>query len=179
MAWAYIRFRRHARASKCDLTLAVASQTVLGLTGTAALAPLLPPDFAPLVGNRLALSLHGTFGERVVLDALSVEIAAGTLTGDAAFGGSEKAVAARLRANMPELSAIAGLLGNPLSGSASLTAEVTGTESRPALALNLSASGVRVATSGADHAELQISAAPLGALDNPDTRIEFAAKGPR
>jgi autotransporter translocation and assembly factor TamB len=95
-----------------DLTLAVASQTVLGLTGTAALAPLLPPDFAPLVGNRLALSLHGTFGERVVLDALSVEIAAGTLTGDAAFGGSEKAVAARVatassRAATRKLSSVA------------------------------------------------------------------------
>jgi translocation and assembly module TamB len=160
-----------------DVTLAIKDRAVLGLTGTAALAPLLPPDFAPLVGNRPVLSLHGTFGERVVLDALSVEIAAGTLTGDAAFGGSEKAVAAHLRANMPELSAIAGLLGNPLSGSASLTAEFTGTESRPVLALNLSASGVRVATSGAGHVEAQISAAPLGALDNPDTRIEFAAKG--
>ena len=58
-----------------DLMLAVASQTIFGLTGTAALTPLLPPDFAPLIGNQLALSLHGSSGERMVLDALSIEIA--------------------------------------------------------------------------------------------------------
>jgi translocation and assembly module TamB len=160
-----------------DVTLAVASKTIFGVTGNAALAPLLPPDFASLIGNQPALSLHGSSGERVVLDALSIEIAAGTLTGDAAFGGDEKAIAAHLRANVPDLSAIAGLLGNRLSGSASLVAEVTGTESRPAIALNLSGSAVRVGVSGADHVETQVSAAPTGVLDNPDTRIKFAADG--
>jgi translocation and assembly module TamB len=160
-----------------DVTLAIASQTVFGLTGTAALAPLLPSDFAPLVGNELAFSLHGSSGEQVVLDALSIGIRAGTLTGDAAFGGDDKAIAAHLRANVPELSAIAGLLGNQLSGSASLVAEVTGTESHPAITLNLSGNAVRVAASGADRVETQVSAAPTGALDSSDTRIEFAAKG--
>ena len=60
-----------------DVTLAVTSQTVLGLSGTAAMAPLLPTEFAPVIGDQLALSLHGTFGERVILDALSIGIAAG------------------------------------------------------------------------------------------------------
>jgi translocation and assembly module TamB len=160
-----------------DVTLAVSDHTVLGLSGTAAMAPLLPAEFVPLIGDQLALSLHGTFGERVVLDALSIAIAAGTLTGDATYGGAQKAVTAHLRANVPELSALAGLLGNQLSGSASLTAEVTGTQSRPALALNLSAAGLRVGTSGADHVEASMSASPTGALDNPDARVEFAAKG--
>ena len=49
-----------------DVTLAVTDDTVLGLSGTAALAPLLPAEFAPLVGDRVALSLRATFGERVV-----------------------------------------------------------------------------------------------------------------
>ncbi|HYZ41915.1 MAG TPA: hypothetical protein VE687_15025, partial [Stellaceae bacterium] len=160
-----------------DVTLAVTDHTVLGLSGTAAMAPLLPAEFAPLIGDQLALSLHATFGERIVLDALSIRIAAGTLTGDATYGGAEKAVIAHLRANMPDLSTLAGLLGNQLGGSASLTAEVTGTQSRPALALNLSGSGVRVGTSGADHVEASMSASPTGALDNPDSRVDFAAKG--
>ncbi|MBV8335261.1 MAG: translocation/assembly module TamB domain-containing protein [Alphaproteobacteria bacterium] len=160
-----------------DLMLAVASQTSFGVTGTAALAPLLPPDFAPIIGDQLTLSLHGSSGERMVFDALSIEIAAGRLTGDAAFGGDEKAIAAHLRANVPNLSAIAGLLGDQLSGSASLVAEVTGTESRPAVTLTLSGSGVRVGGSGADHVEAQVSATPTGVLDNPDARIEFAASG--
>src|SRR5690348_16727865 len=141
------------------------------------MAPLLPAEFAPIIGDQLVLSAHGSFGEQVVVDALSIGIAAGTLTGDATYGGAEKAVTAHLRAEVPELSALAGLLGNQLSGSASLTAEVTGTQSRPALALNLSASAVRVGTSGTDHVEASISAWPTGALDNPDAPVEFAAKG--
>ena len=160
-----------------DVTLAVNSQTVLGLSGTAAMAPLLPAEFAPVIGDQLTLSLRGSLGERVVVDALSIEIAAGTLTGDAAFGGAEKTVSAHLQANAPQLSSLSGLLGNELKGSASLTAEVTGTQDRPALALNLSANEVGVATSGAQHLDANISATPTGALDNPDTRIEFAAKG--
>ncbi|MFL5267646.1 MAG: hypothetical protein ACJ8AH_13815, partial [Stellaceae bacterium] len=160
-----------------DVTLAVTDNTVLGLSGAAAIAPLLPAEFAPVIGDQLTLSLHGTFGERVYLDALSIGIAAGTLTGDATYGGAEKAVTAHLRANVPELSTLAGLLGNQLGGSASLTADVTGTQSRPALALVLSGSGVRVGTSGADHVEANMSASPTDALDNPAARIEFATKG--
>jgi translocation and assembly module TamB len=160
-----------------DVTLGVKDRTVFGLTGRAALAPLLPAEFVPLIGDQLTLSLHGTFGEQVVLDTLSLGIAAGILTGDAAVGGSEKAIAAHLRANVPELSAVAGLLGSQLSGSGSLVAEVSGTESRPALSLNLAGSAIRVGSSGADHVDASMSAAATGPLDHPDTRIEFTGKG--
>jgi len=160
-----------------DVTLAVTSETGLGLSGTAALAPLLPAEFTSLVGDRVALSLRARFGDRIVVDPLSIEIAAGTLTGDAAFGGPEKAVAAHLRANVPELSRLAGLFGNPLNGSATLTAAVTGTETHPTLGLNLSGVGIRVGSSGVERIEADISATPIGILDNPETRIELAAKG--
>jgi translocation and assembly module TamB len=160
-----------------DVTLAVTSQTGFGLSGTAAMTPLLPAEFAPLIGDQLAFSLRTTFGDRTVIDSLSIEMAVGTLTGDAAFGGAEKAVTAHLRANVPELSSLARLLGNQSSGSASMNAEVTGTQSRPTLALNLSGSRVRFGTSGADHIETEASAALSGALDDPNARIEFAAKG--
>jgi translocation and assembly module TamB len=160
-----------------DVTLAVTSQTALGASGTAAMAPLLPPDFAPLIGDQLTFSLRTTFGDRTVIDPLSIGIAAGTLTGDVAFGGAEKSVTAHLRANVPELSLLAGMLGNQLAGSASLTAEVTGTQSRPALALNLSGSGIRFGGSGADHVAAEASAASSGALDDPNARVELAAKG--
>jgi translocation and assembly module TamB len=160
-----------------DVRLAVATETVLGLSGTAAMAPLLPAEVAPLLGDRLALSLRATLGDRVMVDPLSIEAAAGTVNGDAAFGGPEKTVAAHLRANVPELSPLAGLLGSHLAGSASATAEVTGTESRPALVLNLSAAGLRLGSAGAEHLEADVSATPTGILDNPDSRIEFAAHG--
>ena len=159
------------------VALAVTDHTVFGLSGTAALAPLFPDEFATLIGDRLTLTMHGSVGERGGLDALSLAIAAGTLTGDAAFGGAQNAVAAHLQANVPQLSLLSSLFGNQLNGSASLTAEVSGTQNRPALALNFSASEVRVATTGAEHVDASMSAAPTGDLDNPETWIEFAAKG--
>ena len=160
-----------------DVTLAVTADTVLTLSGTAAMTPLLPTEFASLLGDRLALSLRATLGDRVVVDPLSIEAAAGTVNGDAAFGGPEKAVAAHLRAKVPELSKLAGLLGSHLAGSALVTAELTGTESRPELMLNLSAAGIRLGSSGAEHIEADLSATPTGVLDNPDSQIEFAANG--
>jgi translocation and assembly module TamB len=150
---------------------------VLGLSGTTAFAPLLPAEFTPLVGERVVLSLRTTFGDRILLDHMSVETAAGTLTGDAAFGGPDKAIGAHLRGNVPELSIFADLIGQPINGSAVLMASVDGSESRPALELNLSGTGIRLGPSGAEHVEADFSAAPTGVLDNPETRIEVAAKG--
>jgi translocation and assembly module TamB len=160
-----------------DLTLAVGAETVLGLSGTTAFAPLLPAEFTPLVGERVALSVRTTFGDRILLDRISVETAAGTLTGDAAFGGLDKAIGAHLRGNLPELLIFADLIGQPVSGSAVLVAYVHGSESRPAIELNLSGTGIRLGPSGAKHVEADFSAAPTGVLDNPETRIEVAAKG--
>ncbi len=160
-----------------DVMLAVTTQTVLGLSGTAGFSPLLPAEFAPLVGDRIVLSLRATMADRIIVDPLSIEIAAGRLTGDGTFGGPEKTVAAHLQANVPELALLEDLVGNQLAGSASLTAAVTGTENRPALELNLSGSGVRLGSAGADHIEANVSATPTGALTNSNARIEFAAKG--
>lgn len=160
-----------------DLTLAAADETVLGISGTAAFAPLFPAVVAPLIGDSVALSMHAKFGGGIVVDPLSIEFAAGTLAGRFALGGGEKAVAGDLRANFPELSAFSGLLGQPLGGSAVLRASVTGTESRPSLELNLSSSGTRLASFGAEHVEAAIRASPMGALGNPETRIDLAATG--
>jgi translocation and assembly module TamB len=160
-----------------DLTLAVAAETALGVSGTAALVPLLPAELALLAGDRVGFSLRATFGDRTVVDSLSVETAVGSLRGNGAFGGPEKAIAAQLRADVPQLSRLAGLLGQPLTGSAALTATVAGTERRPALELDLSVPEIRLASSGADHLAADVRATPTGALDSPDTRIELAAEG--
>jgi len=157
--------------------LAVATQTELGLSGAAAIAPLLPAEFMPLIGDQIALSLHATLGDRIVVDLLSIGLAGGTVTGDAAVGGPDKAIAAHLRANVPELSPIADLLGSQLAGSASLSAEVMGTESRPVLALNLSATGVRLGSSGAEHVEADVRATSTDTIGKPEAQLEVAATG--
>jgi len=160
-----------------DVNLAVATKTILGLSGTAALASLLPPEFAPLVGDRVVFSLHAAFGERIVVDALSIEAAVGMVTGDGAFGGPNGVVDAHLLVNVPDFSPLAGLFRDHLEGAASLTADITGTQEHPALALNLSGTSIRLGSSGAEHVEAEVSATPTDVLDKPDARVEFAAKG--
>ena len=160
-----------------DLTLSAAGKTSLGISGNAGFASLLPSEIAPLIGERVALSMGAKFGGGIAVDSLSVEIAAGALTGSFAILGPEKAVAADLRANLPDLSTLSGVLGQPLGGSAALTVSVTGTESRPSLELNLSSDGTRLASSGAEHVEANFRARPIGALDNPETRVELAGTG--
>jgi translocation and assembly module TamB len=160
-----------------EVTLAAAADTVLGLSGTAVVAPLLPSELAPLAGDRVAFSLRAKFDKGIVVDPLSIETGAGRVTGDAAFGGPDKSLSAHLRADLPELLRFAGLLGQPLEGSAMLQASLAGTENRPDLSLTLSGNKIRLGSSGAQRVETDIRATPTGTLDDPATRIEFAAKG--
>src|SRR5215469_4482914 len=160
-----------------DLTVAAADETVIGVSGTAEIAPLLPAEIAVLAGDRVAISARAVLSDRMILDPLSVDIAAGRLTGGAAYGGPEKSVAAELHANVSDLSAFSGLLGQPLGGSAVLSATLTGSESQPSIELSLSSGGTRLASVGAEHFDAALWATPRGALDNPDTRIDLAGAG--
>ena len=160
-----------------DLALAVGSQTVVDVSGKAALAALLPPAVAPAVGDRVAFSGHAAFGERAVVDRLAIETASGTIAGDAAFGGTDGAIAAHLRADVPDLTPLSGVAGAALRGAATLSAEVTGNESRPALTTDLSGTGIRISGSGAEHLETDLSASLSGPSDDPRTRIAVSAKG--
>ena len=105
---------------EAQVSLAAAENTVLGLSGSAALAPLLPAEVAPLAGDRVAFSLRAKFDKGVAVDPLSIETAAGKISGGAAFGAPDKAISAHLRADLPELIRLAGVLGQPLEGSATL-----------------------------------------------------------
>ena len=160
-----------------DLALAVASETVVGLSATADMAPLLPPDLAPLVGDHTTLSLHAAFGNRVAIDRLSFATASGTVSGDAAFGGSDDAVAAHLRADLPDFSKLAAVTGGNPSGSAVLTATLSGSERHPTVSADLSASGIRGFGSAAEAVAAHLSATPTGALGDPQTRIGIVGQG--
>src|SRR5207237_2374525 len=71
-----------------DLTLASAADTVLGLSGTAAVSRLLPPELAVPIGDQVGFSLRATFGDRMVVDPFSLRVAAGSVTGDLALGAT-------------------------------------------------------------------------------------------
>jgi translocation and assembly module TamB len=160
-----------------DLALAVTTETVLGLSAHADMAPLLPPDLAPLVGDNASLSLHATFGGRIVVDHLEFTTASGSIAGDAALGGPSRAVSGHLRADLPDLSKLAGIARGELHGSATLAAELSGDEIRPIVKADLTASGLGNARLSARRIEAHLAAAPTGNIDDPQTRIGIDAHG--
>jgi translocation and assembly module TamB len=160
-----------------DITLAVGSRTVLGISGKAALAPLLPADLALAVGSQATYSLRAELGERIVLDRLAIGIAAGTIAGDASFDADGGAIAADLRADLPHLALLSGIIGAPLRGSASLNVGVTGSRNRPLAQADLSAAGIGISGGVAERIEAHASAIPTGPLDGAATRIAVAANG--
>ncbi len=159
-----------------EITLGVGSQTVLGISGIAALAALLPADLASAVGDRATFSLHTEFG-RPIASRLAIGIAAGTLAADSSFDRSDGAIAAHLRADVPNLALLSGVARTPLHGSATLDVGITGRQNRPVAKADLSATGIGVSGSEAERVEVHVSATPTGPLDNAATRIAVAANG--
>ncbi|HEV8679677.1 MAG TPA: translocation/assembly module TamB domain-containing protein, partial [Stellaceae bacterium] len=162
-----------------DVLLAGGRDTVVTIGGVAAVAQLLPQGVATAVGDRVPLHLRASFAASgaVSLDALSVETAAATLIGMAAFGGPDRSLRAEAHANSPDLAPLAGLVGLPVEGAARLSATVSGSEVRPALAIDASANAVRLGASGAQHAEARLTASLNDNRDNPKSQIEMAAQG--
>ena len=160
-----------------EITLGVGSQTVLGISGTAALAALLPADLASAVGDRATFSLHTEFGKPILVSRLAIGIAAGALAGNSSFDRSDGAIAAHLRADVPNLALLSGVVRTPLHGSATLDVGVTGTQNRPVAKADLSGTGIGVSGSEAERVEVHVSATPTGPLDNAATRIAVAANG--
>ena len=161
-----------------DVTFAGGRTPVVTIAGVAAAAPLLPPAVAPVVGDRVPLHLRASFAQSgtVTLDELSVELKAGTLTGTAALGGADRSLRAEMRANLPDLAPLTGLLGLPIEGSAHLSAIVSGSPTRPALTLDASAAALRLGATGAQRAEAHVTASLTGDLDNPKSQVEMAAR---
>src|SRR5438045_8754331 len=82
------------------VTMTSARDTIIAVTGTAAIAPLLPPEMAMLTGDSVPVSARTRFSEHgaVSLEALSIDMAAGRLNADLALSGHDCGVAGRATA---------------------------------------------------------------------------------
>jgi translocation and assembly module TamB len=132
-----------------------------------------------LIGGQAPLALRATFRKNgaIALDNLSLELASGTLTGDAMLAGPDRAVVAHLQARLPRLALIGDALGMAVTGSAELIAAISGTEDRPRIAVDATGENIAVASSGAEHAEAHLMLTPSGILRDPASRIDIAARG--
>jgi translocation and assembly module TamB len=160
-----------------DVALGISDKTVLGVAAHADVLPLLPAKVAPLVGDRASLALNATFGSRIALDRLSFATASGRVAGNASLDRESGAVAAHLRADLPDLSKLAGLTGGQPRGSAAMTVELSGDEHHPVAKADLTAAGVAISGSGAQQVEAHLRATPAGALGDPQTRIAVDGNG--
>ncbi|HEX3953057.1 MAG TPA: translocation/assembly module TamB domain-containing protein [Stellaceae bacterium] len=162
-----------------EVALAAVHDTTVSLNGVAAVAKLLTPEMAALTGDAMPISATATLHENgaVSLDALSLQMAAGNLTADAATGGPDHAVSAHFRATLPKLAQTSELIGQPAQGSAKISATLAGTDTRPRLDIDASGDSLQVATAGAEHAEAHVALAWDGAPGEAATHITIAAHG--
>ncbi|HEX3863865.1 MAG TPA: translocation/assembly module TamB domain-containing protein [Stellaceae bacterium] len=161
------------------VTMKAARDTVIGLDGTAALAPLLTPEVAALTGDSMPVSVQATLKENgaIAVNSLSVGMAAGRLTGDADFAEPDRTIAAHLRAELTKLGAATPLVGQPTHGSAEVTATVSGTENRPQLEIAASGDGMQVADFGAQRANVNLKVGWNGDPADPSSQIDISAGG--
>jgi len=76
---------RRGGQGRADLKVAARAETAVAINGFAEVARLLPPEFAPLLGERLPIDLHLTARENgaIAIDDLTVALASGSMTGTA------------------------------------------------------------------------------------------------
>ncbi len=164
---------------EANLTLAATRDTTLALTGDAAVARLLQPDLAALIGDAIPVKARATLKENgaVSLDALSVDLPAGRLTADLALGGPDHAIDGHIKATLPQLKAVSGLFGQPAEGSAEITATISGREDAPRLQIDATGDAIGIAATGARHVEARVTVGRGGNPGGPDSPIDITATG--
>ncbi len=116
--------------------------------------------------------------DRIAVSRLAIGIAAGTVAGDSSFDRSDGAIAAHLRADVPNLATAVGRRADARSMvRRRLMPGSPGGKTARLSSADLSGSGIGVSGSAAERVEAHVSATPTGPLDNAATRIAVAAKG--
>ncbi len=124
----------HLASADARLELALTEPPRLRLDGTLRPVPgLLPVELAKLVGERLGLSLTvtRTAAQRLAVQDLRAQIAAGELTGEAAIDFERERISARAELDLPQLAPLGALIGKPLAGTAKATLTADGALLRP------------------------------------------------
>ena len=162
-----------------DVAIAAGRETMLSLTGTAAVSPLLPPGMAALTGDAMPITARATLREEgaIALDELAIELAAGRLAAAADFAGPDRAIAGHVSVSLSDIAAASALAGEPLRGSAQLAAAISGTEDRPRLRIEATGESIGFAGSGADRAAAQAEIAWDAKPADPAARLSVAASG--
>ncbi|MDG5496780.1 translocation/assembly module TamB domain-containing protein [Niveispirillum sp. BGYR6] len=159
-----------------------ADKLTFGLEADGNIQALLPANWRALVGPELKLGAGGLIhpGKEIVLDGVSIQIAAGTLAGGGAYNLTTKAVNLGTLIQVPAESALHAFLGETrYFETARGTVTMTGTPQVPKLVTDFTVMAPRFAEFGADSVTLKGTAAAEGSLDRIVLDLTSALEGMR
>jgi translocation and assembly module TamB len=162
-----------------DLTIAESDGYHAGMRGTLTASRLLPPDFAPVLGDAVDFDarLRASPTGAVEIERLSVDAAAVTVTASGRYDPSGKTIAGDATATAADLAPLSGLAGMALTGAGRLQATVSGTPQRPQAELSLDGTALRAGGNGADRVAARFRIGSAGNIDEPGTRLTIAGGG--
>jgi len=138
--------------------VAARAETAVAINGFAEVARLLPPEFAPLLGESLADRSAPGLPERTArfaIDDLTVALASGSMTGHRAFRHTRSEDRRQLRASLSRFGDGPECPGCGGRGSAEVHLNLSGTEQQPHLELTAIGDNLLVASSAAEHAAMR------------------------
>ena len=162
-----------------DIALALGRDSTLSLTGTAAVAKLLPPELAALTGDSVPVEARATLREdgALAIEALTLGLPAGRLDADALIGRPDREVAAHVAVDLSDLAPASALLGQTVQGSAELSVTVSGTEDRPRVRIEASGGSLRIGGAAAAQGRAQAAVSWSAKPADPAARLLIAADG--
>ncbi len=164
-----------------DMTLRLTRDETrhLAITGSARLAPLLPASDRALAGEDQSFALALALGDNgdIAVDHVAVTTAAGTLGGSGRYTHAGTTLAATAALTLPDLRSVAPLVDPKLAGAATLNLALSGTLSRPVLAVDATARDLAITDVAARTATATVSLHTDGDLRNPATPVILTGDG--
>jgi translocation and assembly module TamB len=159
-----------------------ADKLTFGLEADGNIQAMLPASWRALVGPELKLGAGGLIhpGKEIVLDGVSIQVAAGTLAGGGAYDLATKAVNLGTLIQVPAESALHAFLGETrYFDTAKGTVTITGTPQVPTVVTDLTVQAPRFNDFGADNVTLKATAKAEGSLDRIALDLTSALEGMR
>ena len=134
----------------------------LSAKGEAAVADLMPPQFAPLAGNKLSFAAEALADDKggYKINRLDLDLAAGSLTGNGNYDPGSDALQGHARLVLPALDKFGPLIGAELQGKGAIDLTVSGTLGRPKAEIAADLGDLRYAGAAVGMTSLQVSLTP-------------------
>ena len=149
------------------------------LDALARIAPLMPPELAPMVAEGVTLATDIKLRPDGAIDIADAELAAaaGTVTLAGSVGSNGNAIDLQYRVSAGEPDVFAAMLPDVGWNALAVEGQVTGTLAAPEIAVDLRAEQFAAGEAGAELITASLQATPSAPLDDPETTIALTGSG--